>query len=270
MTGFWRPRERLSGRPLTVEISHASVRCKGGRPCERRQRPKQPLRGDHQQDHRRAGGRAPPLGAAVGLGGRTRTARHPQECRDGAQLLRHQRADPLGRRRPARLRGPELADVPAGRGTRRQRTQGRARARPSSMPTASCRTTNAGGRTTRARRPAPSRSSSASPSSTSSSARACPTDIAASAPPVATHLILPQVEELIRATGADVRIGGDKAYYDVAGDFIRVPPPQAFFEPINWHRTALHETRASCRHAAGSRSVGGVRLEKVRVRRDCL
>jgi antirestriction protein ArdC len=27
----------------------------------------------------------------------------------------------------------------------------------------------------------------------------------------------------------------------VAGDFIRVPPPQAFFEPINWHRTALHE-----------------------------
>jgi antirestriction protein ArdC len=68
-----------------------------------------------------------------------------------------------------------------------------------------------------------------------------PADIAASAPPVATHLILPQVEELIRATGADVRIGGDKAYYDVAGDFIRVPPPQAFFEPINWHRTALHE-----------------------------
>jgi len=68
-----------------------------------------------------------------------------------------------------------------------------------------------------------------------------PADIAASAPPAATHLILPQVEELIRATGADVRIGGDKAHYDVAGDFIRVPPPQAFFESINWHRTAVHE-----------------------------
>jgi antirestriction protein ArdC len=64
---------------------------------------------------------------------------------------------------------------------------------------------------------------------------------AANTPPAATHLILPQVEQLIRATGADVRIGGDKAYYDMAGDFIRVPPPQAFFEPINWHRTALHE-----------------------------
>lgn len=27
-----------------------------------------------------------------------------------------------------------------------------------------------------------------------------------------------------------------------------VPPPQAFFEPINWHRTALHE----CSHASGA------------------
>jgi antirestriction protein ArdC len=54
-------------------------------------------------------------------------------------------------------------------------------------------------------------------------------------------LILPQVEELIRATGADIRIGGDKAYYDVAGDYIRVPPPQACYEPVNWHRTSVHE-----------------------------
>jgi antirestriction protein ArdC len=68
-----------------------------------------------------------------------------------------------------------------------------------------------------------------------------PADIGVSAPSVATHLILPRVEELIRATGADVRIGGDKAYYDVAGDFMRVPPPRAFFEPINWHRTMLHD-----------------------------
>jgi antirestriction protein ArdC len=68
-----------------------------------------------------------------------------------------------------------------------------------------------------------------------------PEDVVAVPPPIDTSLILPQVDELIRATGADVRIGGDKAYYDVAGDFVRVPPPQAFFEPINWHRTALHE-----------------------------
>jgi antirestriction protein ArdC len=68
-----------------------------------------------------------------------------------------------------------------------------------------------------------------------------PEGIAVAPPPADTSLILPQVEQLIRATGADIRIGGDKAYYDVMGDFIRVPPPQAFFEPINWHRTAVHE-----------------------------
>jgi antirestriction protein ArdC len=68
-----------------------------------------------------------------------------------------------------------------------------------------------------------------------------PEGIAAPVPPVDTSLILPQAEELIRATGADIRIGGDKAYYDVAGDFIRVPPPQAFFEPINFSRTLTNE-----------------------------
>ncbi|HEX6001900.1 MAG TPA: zincin-like metallopeptidase domain-containing protein [Hyphomicrobiaceae bacterium] len=68
-----------------------------------------------------------------------------------------------------------------------------------------------------------------------------PEEIAAGPPPVGADLILPQAEALIRAVGADLRIGGDKAYYDVAGDFIRVPPPQAFYEPINWIRTVCHE-----------------------------
>ena len=67
-----------------------------------------------------------------------------------------------------------------------------------------------------------------------------PEDIAAMAAPPG-RLILPQAEALIRATGADLRIGGDRAYYDVAHDHVRVPPPQAYAEPINWHRTALHE-----------------------------
>ena len=46
---------------------------------------------------------------------------------------------------------------------------------------------------------------------------------------------------MIRASGADIRIGGDRAFYSVIGDFIQVPPPQAYFESVNWHRTALHE-----------------------------
>jgi antirestriction protein ArdC len=68
-----------------------------------------------------------------------------------------------------------------------------------------------------------------------------PEDIAATAPPPPPGLIEPQVEALIRATGIDFRIGGDRAFYAPGPDFVMVPPPQAYFEPINWHRTALHE-----------------------------
>ena len=60
-------------------------------------------------------------------------------------------------------------------------------------------------------------------------------------PPVPEGLILPQAEALIDATGADFRIGGDRAFYIPANDYIQVPRPDAYFEPINWHRTACHE-----------------------------
>lgn len=68
-----------------------------------------------------------------------------------------------------------------------------------------------------------------------------PEDVAVVAPPPPPGLIEPQVEALIRATSIDFRIGGDRAFYVPALDYVQVPPPQAYFEPINWHRTALHE-----------------------------
>ena len=68
-----------------------------------------------------------------------------------------------------------------------------------------------------------------------------PEDIAVEAPPPPPGMIEPQVEALITATGIDFRIGGNRAYYVPAQDYVQVPPPQAYFEPINWHRTALHE-----------------------------
>lgn len=68
-----------------------------------------------------------------------------------------------------------------------------------------------------------------------------PEEVAAVAPPPEPGLIEPRVEALIRATGIDFRIGGDRAFYVPAHDYVVVPPPQAYFEPINWHRTALHE-----------------------------
>lgn len=53
--------------------------------------------------------------------------------------------------------------------------------------------------------------------------------------------IIPHVEAVIAATGADIRIGGDMAFYSPSHDFIQVPPQEAYFEPINWYRTKLHE-----------------------------
>lgn len=75
-----------------------------------------------------------------------------------------------------------------------------------------------------------------------------PEDVATTAPPVPTGLIEPRVEALIEATGIDFRIGGNRAFYVPAHDYVQVPPPQAYFEPINWHRTALHELG----HASGA------------------
>jgi antirestriction protein ArdC len=74
-----------------------------------------------------------------------------------------------------------------------------------------------------------------------------PADIAAIAPPPLPGLIEPRIEALIRATGVDFRIGGNRAFYAPGPDYVMVPPPQAYFEPINWHRTALHELG----HASG-------------------
>ena len=68
-----------------------------------------------------------------------------------------------------------------------------------------------------------------------------PEDLASTGAPVPEGLILPEVEALLRASGADLRLGGDKAFYAPALDYIQVPRPEAYFEPINWHRTALHE-----------------------------
>jgi antirestriction protein ArdC len=84
--------------------------------------------------------------------------------------------------------------------------------------------------------------------------------------PLPDDLILPQAEALITATGADFRIGGYHAFYSPAQDFIQVPRPESFFEPINSHRTALHELGHWTGHASrlardmsgdfGSRSYG--------------
>ena len=68
-----------------------------------------------------------------------------------------------------------------------------------------------------------------------------PDDLVAPAPTAGVSCILPEVEALIRRSCAEMRIGGDRAFYAPTLDYIQVPRPEAFFDPVNWHRTALHE-----------------------------
>lgn len=77
-----------------------------------------------------------------------------------------------------------------------------------------------------------------------------PEQFLAPQPPANPRDIIPRAEALIAATGADFRIGGDKAFYVPSEDFIRTPPRAAFFEPVNFYRTAFHELGHWTGHAS--------------------
>lgn len=73
--------------------------------------------------------------------------------------------------------------------------------------------------------------------------------------PVAVANVVPDyqpAEELIVATGADIRYGGDRAFYSrpmpngsfpnhSAGDYIQMPPKERYSPPGAYYDTALHE-----------------------------
>lgn len=96
-----------------------------------------------------------------------------------------------------------------------------------------------------------------------------PETVLGTAEPLPERQAIPRAEALIAATRADFRIGGERAYYDIAGDFIRVPPQPAFFEQINFYRTAFHElshwTGAASRLA---RDLSGARGSKSYAREE--
>ncbi|TIU54606.1 MAG: DUF1738 domain-containing protein [Mesorhizobium sp.] len=68
-----------------------------------------------------------------------------------------------------------------------------------------------------------------------------PEHLCRDAEPLPEREIIPQAEALTRASGADIRIGGDRAFYMPSADFVQLPPQPAFFEQVNYYRTALHE-----------------------------
>jgi antirestriction protein ArdC len=68
--------------------------------------------------------------------------------------------------------------------------------------------------------------------------------------PLPEREIVPVAEEVIAASGVDFRIGGNRAFYVPAHDFVQVPPQPAFFEQINYYRTCLHELTHATGHPA--------------------
>lgn len=61
------------------------------------------------------------------------------------------------------------------------------------------------------------------------------------AAPLPVRQIHAEAERVIKATGAEFRVGGDKAFYVPAADYIQVPPQPVFFDQINYYRTCFHE-----------------------------
>ena len=68
--------------------------------------------------------------------------------------------------------------------------------------------------------------------------------------PLPERTIVPVAEAVIAASGVDFRIGGDKAFYVPAHDYVQVPPQPAFFDQVNFYRTALHELTHATGHVS--------------------
>lgn len=75
-----------------------------------------------------------------------------------------------------------------------------------------------------------------------------PEDLTALPPPPREDLVLPRFRALMHGSGVTIRIGGSMAFYRPADDVVVLPPPEAFYEPINFHRTAAHELSHSTGH----------------------
>ncbi len=68
-----------------------------------------------------------------------------------------------------------------------------------------------------------------------------PDEFLANVQPLPEREIIPRAEQLIEATGADFRIGGDRAFFVPSEDFIQAPPQPAFRDQINYYSTCFHE-----------------------------
>jgi antirestriction protein ArdC len=73
------------------------------------------------------------------------------------------------------------------------------------------------------------------------------------APAVATKTVARRIEDveiIVQASGVAVRIGGDRAFYNPAFDFIQMPADEAFHSPEQRAATLFHELSHASGHAS--------------------
>lgn len=57
-----------------------------------------------------------------------------------------------------------------------------------------------------------------------------------------------RAEVFFAATGADIRHGGDRAYYAISADYVQSPPFESFIDPESYYATLAHECTHWTRH----------------------
>ncbi len=69
-----------------------------------------------------------------------------------------------------------------------------------------------------------------------------------------------RLDAFFAATGADVRHGGDEAFYAIEPDYIKMPPFAAFRDPESYYATLAHESAHWTSHPSRlNRDLGGRR-----------
>jgi len=67
-------------------------------------------------------------------------------------------------------------------------------------------------------------------------------------PQLDTAQRIDQVEQFFKNTGADIRYGGNRAFYSIGEDRVQMPPFEFFQDPESFYATQLHECTHWTRH----------------------
>jgi antirestriction protein ArdC len=75
-----------------------------------------------------------------------------------------------------------------------------------------------------------------------------PSRFQATAPRLDPAARIARADEFLSASKADIRHGGDRAYYAIHPDYVQMPPFEAFRDPVSYYATLSHELTHWTRH----------------------